>query len=254
MMIYCCGDQIQVSTLDTILVKQRLKWSKKPSTALNMREKHLVYSHRMLTANCWVHISSIGFLLLALGACCSGFQVDSSEEDPSLPFLSFLFNSDVNRRSGNPFGRGRSLGSEFLGKRAPGSEFLGKRVPGSEFLGKRAPGSEFLGKRVPGSEFLGKRVPGSEFLGKRVPGSEFLGKRAPGSEFLGKRAPGSEFLGKRAPGSEFLGKRGQGELDDEDLRAYFARELAKRTPEVPVGSGQSDRDLHWERVQAMLSS
>ncbi|XP_059090432.1 enterin neuropeptides-like [Tigriopus californicus] len=224
----------------------------------------------MLPAKCWIQVNFLGFclILVALGTC-QGFEGSSSEEDltpRSLPFFSFLFNRDVDRRSGNTFSRGTTLGSEFLGrrKRVPGSEFLGKRVPGSEFLGKRAPGSEFLGKRAPGSEFLGKRSPGSEFLGKRTPGSEFLGKRTPGSEFLGKRAPGSEFLGKRAPGSEFLGKRTPGSeflgkrayAEDEDLQELFHQLYSahKRMPEVPMSSGQSDRDLNWERIQSMIST
>lgn len=233
----------------------------------------------MLPAQCWIQVNALGFcLLLVVLGPCQGFERSSSEEDlsaRSLPFFSFLFNRDVDRRSGNTFSRGTTLGSEFLGrrKRVPGSEFLGKRVPGSEFLGKRAPGSEFLGKRAPGSEFLGKRSPGSEFLGKRTPGSEFLGKRTPGSEFLGKRAPGSEFLGKRAPGSEFLGKRVPGSEflgkrapgseflgkraydEDEDLQELFHRLYSthKRTPEVPMSSAQSDRDLNWERIQSIIA-
>ena len=159
------------------------------------------------------------------------------------------------RAPGSEFLGKRAPGSEFLGKRAPGSEFLGKRAPGSEFLGKRAPGSEFLGKRAPGSEFLGKRAPGSEFLGKRAPGSEFLGKRAPGSEFLGKRAPGSEFLGKRAPGSEFLGKRSShNDAEDIALLRYLhsLKQLKKRSPEVPTGMLQSDRDHYWGRLHKSL--
>ena len=112
---------------------------------------------------------------------------------------------------------------------------------------KRVPGSEFLGKRVPGSEFLGKRVPGSEFLGKRVPGSECLGKRVPGSEFLGKRVPGSEFLGKRVPGSEFLGKRSVPYDQEEDDEAA----ILKRSPEIPIGLYQSDRDSYFKRLGQM---